>query len=195
MLSSARGWGTFFEDVMIKRRQVSAGLNPGRLSVPFESDGRKHVRIPDKHAVPVTDGHKLIAWAAPSLRELFRGNRQPPPDIDHYPLEYSQHFFFIENHVLTLCDAMGDRTDQELEEIYSALRRRPDGRSLSTVHDCLWQVTALLLGSHELSEGEFEALMAALVRSTRKWGIRPVSRNYIAFLRETFGAFHSSRPL
>ena len=70
---------------------------------------------------------------------------------------------------------------------YSMLRRRPDGRSLGAVHDFLWQVTALLLGTQILSAAEFEALIGALVRSTRKWGLRPVSRNYVAYLHQTFG--------
>ena len=94
--------------------------------------------------------------------------------------------------VLTLCDAMGDRTDQEMEEVYSALRRRPDGRSLGLAHDFLWQISALLLGRYRLSQTEFEALIGALVRSTRKWSERPVSRNYIDYLRQTFGQAHSS---
>ena len=45
------------------------------------------------------------------------------------------------------CDGTGDRPAQELQEIYSSLRRRPDGRSVSVVHDFLWRVVALLLGS------------------------------------------------
>jgi hypothetical protein len=73
-----------------------------------------------------------------------------------------------------------------MEEIYSMLRRRPDGRSLGAVHDFLWQVAALLLGIHVLSAAEFETLIGALGRSTRKWGLRPVSRNYVAYLHKTF---------
>jgi hypothetical protein len=74
----------------------------------------------------------------PTLRELFRGNRAPPPDMDHYPPEYTPLFYFIETHFLTLCDARGDRTDQEMEEIYFMLRRRPEGRSLGASHDFMW---------------------------------------------------------
>ena len=170
-------------------------LNPQKLTVAFEADGRGHIRLVDKHSVSLFDGHKMTTWAVPSLCELFRGSRLPPPDMDEYPEAYCSHFFFIENQVLTVCDAMGDRTDQELEEIYSTLRRRPDGRSLGLAHDFLWQVVALLLGCHPLSEAEFDALLGALVRSTRKWGLRPVSRNYIAFLRKTFGTAHSSSRL
>ena len=49
--------------------------------------------------------------------------RISPPDMDHYPEAYSTHFFYIEDHVLALCDIMGDRTDQEMEDTYSMLRR------------------------------------------------------------------------
>jgi hypothetical protein len=73
-----------------------------------------------------------------------------------------------------------------MEEIYSALRRRPDGRSLGGVHDFMWQVAALLLGSRAVSAAEYNALLGALARSTRKWGQQPVSRNYVAHLRKTF---------
>jgi hypothetical protein len=72
-----------------------------------------------------------------------------------------------------------------MEGIYSMLRRRPDGRSLGAVHDFLWQVAALLLGTRRLSGAEFEALVGALERSTRKWAMRPVSRFYVAYLHET----------
>jgi len=162
------------------------GLNPDTLSVALEADDRGNIRVLDKHSVLVSDGEKMARWQVPTLQELFRGSRPPPPDMDHYPKEYCPHFYFIENHVLTVCAAKGDRTDQEMEEIYSMLRRRPDGRSLGAVHDFLWQVAALLLGIHVLSAAEFEALIGALVRSTRKWGLRPVSRNYVAYLHKTF---------
>ena len=49
----------------------------------------------------------------------------------------------------------------------------------------MWQVAALLLGSHALSAAEYNALFDTLVRSTRKWALRPVSRNYVAFLRDS----------
>jgi hypothetical protein len=129
----------------------------------------------------------MVHWQVPALSDLFRGSRTPPPDMDHYPEEYTPHFFFIENHVLTVCEAKGDRTDQELEEIYAMLRRRPDGRSLGAVHDFLWQVSALLLGTQVLSAAEFEALVGTLEHSARKWALRPVSRFYVAYLHQTFG--------
>ena len=162
------------------------GLDPEKLSVLLEADDRGNIRVQEKHSIPVYDGEKMAHWQVPALIELFRGSRTPSPDMDHYPEEYCPCFYFIEEHVLTVCAAKGDRTDQELEEIYSMLRRRPDGRSLGAVHDFLWQVAALLLGTHVLSGAEFEALFSALERSTRKWALRPVSRNYVAYLHQTF---------
>ena len=161
-------------------------LNPRKLTVAFEADGQGNIRVCQKHSIPVTDGAKIVPWEVPALAGLCRGNGIPPNDIEHYPPDYCPHFFFIEKHFLTLCDGSKDRTDQEMEEIYSTLRRRPDGRSLGGVHDFMWQVAALLLGSHAVSAAEYNALLGALVRSTRKWGRHPVSRNYVAYLRKTF---------
>jgi tetratricopeptide (TPR) repeat protein len=158
------------------------GLDTAKLAVAFEADGRGHIRIGDRHSVVLSDGRLIAPWPVASLRELFRGDRQPPADMDHYPMEYCSHFFFIEKSLLTVCDAMGNRTDQEMEEIYSALRRRPDGRSLGPVHDFFWQVCALLLGKYALSAAEFAAIAGQLERSVRKWALRPVSRNYVEFL-------------
>jgi hypothetical protein len=162
------------------------GLDPERLTVALETDDRGNIRIQDRHSIPVYDGKNCVRWQVAALGELLRSNRTPPPDMNHYPQEYCSHFFFIENHVLTLCAAKGDRTDQEMEDTYSMLRRRPDGRSLGIVHDFLWQVAALLLDARVLSPAEFEALLGALERSARKWALRPVSRNYVAYLHRTF---------
>lgn len=164
----------------------ASGMQPEHLGVAVEAREPKQGRVADKHTITVSDGKKVIRWDVASLGELFRGDRVPPPDMDHYPEAYAPLFYFIESQLLTLCDVVGDRTDQELEEAYSALQRRPDGRSLGLTHDFLWQVCALLLGCYSLSAAEFEALIGALVRSARRWGQRPVSRNCVAYLRDTF---------
>ena len=176
-------------DLVPALRQLveAGGLNPYKLMVALEADDRRNIRVLDEHSILVHDGNKMFLWQVPALGDLFRGSRTPPPDMDHYPEAYASHFFFIENHVLTVCEAKGDRTDQEMEEIYSMLRRRPDGRSLGAVHDFLWQVSALLLGTQVLSAAEFEALVGALERSARKWALRPVSRFYVAYLHQSFG--------
>ena len=161
------------------------GLNARKLTVAVEASDQKRIRIKDRHSVPLHDGEKFAHWPVASLRELSRGNQPPPADMDRYPPEYCGYFFFIEEHLLTVCEAIGERTDQEMEEIYSALRRRSDGRSLGPMHDFLWQVAALTLGMHALSAAEFEAIFGQLERSVRKWALRPVSRNYVDYLRSS----------
>ena len=168
----------------LKEAVEKLGLEPTNLGVALETDGQRHIRLLDKRSLAISDGEKMTHWNVATLSELFRGNQLPPSDIEHYPPQYAPYFYEIELQLLTLCKAMGDRTDQELEEIYSALRRRPDGRSLGVAHDFLWQVVVLLLGKYVLSQAEFEGILSALVRSTRRWAQRPISRNYIAYLRQ-----------
>src|SRR5207237_8346682 len=76
--------------------------------------------------VLIHDGTKTAVWKVLSLRALFRGDRPAPPIGDEPPPAYVPLFFFIEKHVLTFCEGLGDRTDGEFEEVYSNLRRRPD---------------------------------------------------------------------
>ena len=161
------------------------GLDAGKLTVPVEADNQGRIRVKNRHSVPLHEGKEIVYWRVASLRGLFRGSQPPPAGMDRYPEKYCGHFFFIEKHLLTVCEEEGDRTDQEMEEIYSALRRRPDGRSLGPMHDFLWQVAALTLGMHEVSAAEFEAIFGQLERSVREWALRPVSRNYVDYLRSS----------
>jgi hypothetical protein len=139
----------------------------------------------------LTDGDQVCGWQVPALAALFRGTRQPPPSLEGYPAEYLAIFSLVEEHFLKACDVIGDRTDQEMEEIYSTLRRRPDGRSLGAVHDFLWQAAALLLGSFPLSEAEYKAIFGQLARSARHWAQQPVSRNYAAVVRKSLSELES----
>ncbi len=66
-----------------------------------------------------------------------------------------------------------------MKEVYSVLRRRPDGKSLGHLHDYMWQAAALLLASQPLSQAEFEAIMSRLERSCRTFRMGPTSTNYV----------------
>lgn len=162
------------------------GLDAQKLTVALVADVQGRPRIEDRQEIHLFDGKKAAVWTVASLAELFRGNQVPPPDLDHFPPEYVPCFFFVEKHVLTVSDALGDRSDQELEEIYSALRRRPDRKSLGLSHDFLWQVAALMLGQFALSKAQYEGILGALEHSTRRWALRPISRNYLHYLRSNF---------
>ena len=155
------------------------------------------VKNPQEHTSPVpagfprselglTDGKSFWHWETDSLQALFRGDKQPP-ELGDVPEAYVDSLGLLELHALELSKVFGDRRDAEMRELYSTLRRRPDGRSLGFVHDYMWQAAALLLATRPLSEAEFEAILARLERSCRTFEMGPTSRNYIAALRMSFG--------
>ncbi len=159
----------------------AGGLNEnGQLLVVVNIEGRR-LQINDRNKILFTDGEKQAEWNVPSLRELFRGSRLPPSDIEDP--EYLMYLMFIETQLLAICDRTGDFTDREIGEVYSALRRRPDGRSLTPLHAAMWQKLAYLLGTFALSEAQFDAILLALEGSCRFRAMRPVSRNYIQHVR------------
>ena len=155
------------------------------VGIPVEEPrGEKIVpHLHDRHIIFVNDGEELFQWEVESLRSLFRGDKTAPDFGDMPPPDYMPLFLYIETHVLEISDCIGDRRDAEMKEIYSVLRRRPDGRSLGFTHDYMWQVSALLLGTRVLSQAEFEALLLRLERSCRTFEDGSSSRNYVAALR------------
>jgi hypothetical protein len=160
-----------------------------RAAIPIDEPKGGAVVLPkglDRHRILLTDGKGACDWSVDSLQGLFRGNRQPPV-LGDYPEAYQDSFALLDAHALEISRLLGDRRDLEMLEIYSALRRRPDGKSLGLVHDFMWQGVAFVLGSRPLSQAEFEAILARLERSCRTFEMGPTSRNYIATLRTTIG--------
>jgi hypothetical protein len=181
-----------FDDFNPELQRLFAGGLPnpeGMLSVaiPAQPTGEQGEFAPymlDKELIGITDGKNVWTWETDSLRALFRGDRKPPV-LGDYPQAYNDSFAVIDHHLLELCTVLGDLRDAELKEIFSALRRRPDGRSLGFAHQYMWQVAALLLGTRPLSQAEFEAIMERMERSCRTFEIGPTSRNFTAILRRT----------
>lgn len=166
-------------DFRTVRLQVTIPLqepNPGRVN--------DAVVVP-REDISIASDSAVWEWRTGSLRALFRGERQPP-SLGDYPEAYRECFALIESHLVQYCEVMGDRRDQEMEEIFGTLRRRPDGRSLGPVHDYLWKVSAWLLGIHPLSGAEYEAIVGRLERSCRRFAMGPSSRNYLATLNSMF---------
>ncbi len=153
---------------------------------PDEHGGKFIPAESERNLIGITEGKSVWDWEVDSLRALFRGDRQPPV-LGDYPEAYNDSFILFDLHVLEISKFFGDRRDAEMKEVYSRLRRRPDGGSLGFVHDYLWQAAALILGTRPLSQSEFEAIMARLERSCRTFEEGPSSRNYVAALRQTFG--------
>jgi len=160
-------------------------MDPERLGVgiPLPPAGGQR---PPRESVFVVSGEQMAVWEVPSLRGLFRGTTTPP-DLEEYPPLYVPAFYLIEQSLLGYAKSNRVPTDREMEEVYGNLRRRPDGRSESALHDAMWPAAALLLGRAALSEAEFAAIFARLVRSAKKWNKGPTTRHYLTFLQERFG--------
>jgi hypothetical protein len=164
-------------------------MRPDHVSLSIPVNKNNTTTIPDRSQVVIADDkNKFTTWQVPSLRNLFRGTKTPPSisEMEHYPVEYVALFYIVESHILLAMDIIGNKTDQEFEEIYSNLRRRPDGRSLGVLHDLAWQAAAFMLGTHAVSEAEFDAVFRQLTKSARTFKMGPSSRNYVDYLRRTF---------
>jgi hypothetical protein len=176
----------FFPSLVEARKPRSSYPESGLMvCIPVKgSDTEKIVpQLHDRHMIFVSDGDEVFKWRVESLRSLFRGDK-PAPTLGDLPSdEYITSLFYLETHVLEVSHCIGDRRDAEMKEIYSVLRRRPDGRSLGFTHDYMWQVSALLLGTRVLSQAEFEVLLLRLERSCRTFENGSSSRNYVATLR------------
>jgi hypothetical protein len=159
-----------------------------RVGVPVRDPDATVKPVPaggDRRDILLTDGTKSCLWRVESLESLFRGDRQPP-ELGAYPEAYNECFALLDLHAVEISNIFGDRRDSELKEIFAQLRRRPDGRSTDFVHDYMWQAAALVLGTQILSRAEFEAIMARLERSCRKFEEGPSSRNYVAAMRAVY---------
>jgi hypothetical protein len=159
------------------------------LGIQFKESSTPSKLVPapiDRKAICLTDGKNTAFWEVESLLGLFRGNKQPPV-LGDYPEAYNDCFIIMDLHALEFSNFLGNRRDAEMKEIYSTLRRRPDGKSMGLIHDYMWQAAALVLGTHLLSQAEFEAIMERLERSCRTFEMGPTSQNYVITLKETFG--------
>jgi len=168
----------------------AGGLGPKELflSILFEPEGTPAEK--GRSSVLVGNGQQIIDWHVESLRSLFRGDRKPPPnsEMEHYPVLYVPFFYRIEYNVYRYCRSMDlSPVDAEFLNLYSEMRRRPDGRSLGPLHNVIWQSAALVLGQRPWSEAEYTAVLGQLARSARHFKIGPTSRNYIAYIRDEMG--------
>jgi hypothetical protein len=168
----------------------AGGLKPHELFLSILFDPARRSRVGDRCDVLLGDGKRLVQWRVESLRPLFRGSLQPPPDAEmaQYPEQYVPFFHRVEYNVYRYCRTMElVPSDSEFLELYSQMRRRPDGRSLGPLHDVIWQSAALVLGLLPWSEAEYSAVFGQLARSARHFKLSLSSRNYIACVRQTIG--------
>lgn len=106
-----------------------------------------------------------------------------PPDLEHFPEEYIPFFAIVEQPVTDFSNQPElSLSDADFREIFSAMRRRPDGRRINLMHDLVWQATALALALYPSSEAEFSAIFVRLEKSVRTFNTGQGSKNYLAYL-------------
>ena len=157
-----------------------------QFGVEFHFDDRGNIDIPDRTELDIGCEDVIVHWRADSLRALFRGNKTPP-DMKEYPPEYVPIFAAIEKPIYDYSTYPGmSLPDVDFKEIFSAMRRRPDGRRINLVHDLVWQATALALAMHPCCEAEYNAIFLRLEQSTRKFNMGQSSKLYLWYLGEMF---------
>lgn len=165
-------------------------LSPNALlqaAIPIENPDthpKTTPKFPENGEIFVVWKDEEVVWQPPSLQSLFRGD-QRPPEFDSYPAGYEDAFLVLDLHALEYGKSLGDPTDQEMREVYANLRRRPDGRRRSPLHEFMWRGAALMVATRPISADEFEKIMGRLERFCRTFSTGLVSRNYLASLHET----------
>lgn len=159
-----------------------------RAAVPIKDPEKNRTPVPDsvdRNVIYLTDGKDFCVWVPESLESLFRGDK-PAPRVNEVPNLFTPEVTVLEVHVVEISNLFGPPRDEAMKEIYSNLRRHPDGRSLGFVHDYMWRAAALMLATRPLSKGEYEAILSRLERSCRTFGRGPTSRNYAESLQTLF---------
>src|SRR5437764_900388 len=106
------------------------------VAIPIEDPAKGPPNVPaikDRRLISFSDGKDFCFWEPEGLQTLFRGDKEPPV-LGDYPETYNDAFMLLDLHVLEISKFFGDRRDAEMLEIFSTLRRRPDGKSLGFVH-------------------------------------------------------------
>jgi hypothetical protein len=178
-----------FEREPLDLRKLLRAALPARKT---EEGGFEIPETMDREVIHITDGESACLWETKSLRALFRGDAQPP-QLGDYPTAYNGSFALLDLHAVEISHFIGDRRDEEMLEIFSTLRRRPDGRSLGIAHDYMWQAAAIILGTRPLSQAEFEAICSRMERSCRTFRMGPTSRNYVNSVRQVFQGYRHLR--
>jgi hypothetical protein len=162
---------------------VKADKNISQLTVAFQLNDNDCLVIPQREDIDICCGTRIIHWHVDSIRALFRGNKIPP-DLEHYPEEYVSIFAAIEQPIADFSSQPElSLSDADFREIFSAMRRRPDGRRINLMHDLIWQVAALALALYPCSEAEYSAIFMRLEKSAHAFNTGQGSKNYLAYLR------------
>ena len=137
----------------------------------------------EMHNLYVSSGNDedFFIIEVPSIRELFRGNRNPGSLGNTSDVKYMYIITYVERQWIALVNEefLDVPRDMTMKEIYSQLRRRPDGSShnTDTIYSVIWQCLAFLTGVMEISEAEYTAILSRLVRSASTFCTSVATKN------------------
>jgi hypothetical protein len=170
-------------------KNAISGLK-GDFHLDWDRDSRGCVVIRDRSRIYLSDGKRRVEWTAGPLRLMFRGSKAPPSpeQMALYPEEYLPLFTEVESPLVMEAyhDADFCLTDAGFAEIFSAMRRRPDGKSVNKAHALVWQCAAFALAMFPWSEAEHTAVFYRLEKSARTFNMGGGSKNYLGYLRRDF---------
>jgi hypothetical protein len=142
------------------------------------------ISFDDDVPVLAISGHDVCAVTLRPAGQLFVGDACPP-DLARGPTdEYFWFFYMIEVTASDYCE-VADRPepDQEFKRLYRLLGRRPDARDWNPLFSHLRAAARLYMSIRDVSRREFEAVMARLEKSARRWGEGYGSTNYVECIR------------
>lgn len=178
---------------------AASGVAAKAVSLSWRDTTGRGLAIPDRTEVllcthPDAGPVAAYLWHVPALASLFRGHAAPPASQEGIQQYYTPFIAHFEQAVVQLAEGLeADPTDEDMERVFSQLRRRPDGKGLTLLQDAVWQCAAYSLAHHEIGAAEFEAILRRLTRSAATFRMGPVSRNYITSVRSVLGGRSGTR--
>jgi len=170
----------FHEDFQTQflQKYPNLGETPKQFSMFPETVEEWHSSKREEFSMTI-DGQKYDGFVFPSIRALFRECPMPErvEDAD----------IFVKFSMMStrlLLNAIGLKlipipTDDELADIFSALRRRPDGRPISFTHVLIWKSAVCHLLLYPCSQELFEAVCLCHEHIMKRIREGSTSRNYI----------------
>ena len=137
--------------------------------------------------VGVVAGSEIARVTLAKITSLYRGTKTPPSFRHGPPAEYVPFFACIEGTVIAACRAAGrPEYDEEIERLYSHLRRRPDGRDANPLFSYMQAAARLYMSAFDVSQAEVDAVCRRLSLSAGHFKTGPTSTNYCEIVSEGF---------
>src|SRR6185437_3348158 len=142
---------------------------------------------PVMNDVMVVAGPKSLRVTLKPTAQLFTGTKTPPSFKSGPTEAYVPFFATIELTVIDYCRRAGKpEYDEELERLYTHLRRRPDGTDANALFSYIRAAARLYMSAFDVSQAEFEAVCRRLSKSADHFRLGSTSTNYCQVVGSTF---------